>query len=121
VNRPGRELAARIEAALASAAGVASERAAVLAFYEGRYAEAVATLQKIAGSREAPARATLYLAFARAAAALSEGPDGRDALETARREFARAVKADPNLKVDRRFISPRVLAALEGGAQPPAR
>jgi hypothetical protein len=116
-NAEARALRALVEKGMATLSGTSLERAAIRAFYAGEYAQASALLRKVIAADSSSARAHLYLACTDAAVALTRGPQGTLQLRDARAEFARARALDTRLKIDRQFISPRVLSTLESPGQ----
>ena len=86
------------------------ERVALKYFYEGDFKEAIETLQKVVASNKATARVYFYMGCSYASLGLMEENDvARSYLEKARAQFALARKMDPGMKVNTKFISPRIL------------
>lgn len=89
---------------------VSSERDGIAAFFSGRYDEAAGTLAAVATGPQGSARARFYLACSLAALVLAGDRDQSD-MSAARARLREAGRLD-QFASDRRFISPRVLAAL---------
>lgn len=111
-NEDLKPLQALIAKGLDAGVGAEIETAALRAFYSGDYSLAIALLER-AAARQESARVYLYMACSNATLGLLQGQGGRPLIEKARAQFARARRLDARLVLDRRFISPRVLRALE--------
>ena len=92
------------------------ERSALRAFYSGDYSQALALLGDARLKAVETPRRLFYEACSNAALGLLEGPEGEARMLTARAEFARANGLGASFAVDRRYLSPRILAALRDGA-----
>lgn len=96
------------------------ERPALRTFYAGDYEQALEMLQRIP-LEKAPAiardRILFYMACSHAALALLEGPQGNSRLQKAQEFFRQSQRHQTPFTVDRSYISPRIIGALEG---PPA-
>lgn len=90
------------------------ERTALRAFYVGAYAEAIDLLNRVIKQSPRNPRAHFYLACSKAALGLMQGANGRRDLEAARSAYLKAQSLGARFTTDRRYISPRVLGALEG-------
>jgi tetratricopeptide (TPR) repeat protein len=111
-NESAKGLRAAVEAGLTQLSGSALERAALRSFYQGRYEQAEQLLRRVA-TVSPSARVHLYLGFSRVALALVSGATDGPLVETARADFDRARRLSPDVHVDRKYVSPRVLALLE--------
>jgi tetratricopeptide (TPR) repeat protein len=82
------------------------------AFYTGSYQTAIEILEPLTGERRS-APVLFYLACSRAALALWESDEKREALlSRARADFDESRRLDPRFSFDQRFISPRILSVL---------
>jgi tetratricopeptide (TPR) repeat protein len=98
------------------AAPLEIERAAIRAFYGGRYESAVELLGPLAADADGSPRAVFYLACSHAALGLIKGEAGAPLLTRARELFARVRSARPALADgEKRLISPRILRMYESG------
>ena len=97
----------------ANPAAATIERAALRAFFEGNYRTALTLLDNTALKQNPTPRRLFYLACSNAALGLLEGDKGRSRITAARVQFAQAKGLDSQFAVDRRYISPRILATLE--------
>jgi hypothetical protein len=105
-----REPKAAVERGVASAE---TERDGILAFYRGDYATAKLRLEPLTTGPDPTPRAWLYLACSEAALALVQRRDLPARMERARQLFARARPRENDFRLDRQFISPRLLQELE--------
>jgi tetratricopeptide (TPR) repeat protein len=86
------------------------ERVALKYFYEGEYKDTAERLQKLIHANKSSARVYFYLGCSYAALGLMEENDvARSYLQKAHEQFAMARKIDPAMKVNTKFISPRIL------------
>jgi hypothetical protein len=113
---PRNARAASFDAAIAkglASAATAVTRKALRAFFDGDYRTTIQLLEPAAADAQPSSRALFYLACSHAALALLESPRGDERLQKGRQLYARARKGTETFAVDRRFISPQVLRALE--------
>ena len=89
------------------------ERVALGAFYRGNYQQALATLGQVPGDVATP-RVLFYMACSNAALALLNGEKGKAQLQSARDLFKKAQPGQNRFSIDRKYISPRIMRALEG-------
>jgi tetratricopeptide (TPR) repeat protein len=94
------------------APGQPPEYTAMVAFFGGDYAGAVAVLTPLVQSGRATPRALLYLACSNAALVIT-GRAGDSVLSEARAQFARVGSLD-QFSEDRRYISPKLVRMLGG-------
>lgn len=107
-----RELDAAIAKGLTQASVADVERSALRAFYSGDYAMAILLLERVQQAGASP-RAFFYLACSHAAIGLLEGAQGTARLQQARELYAKARPSQNRFAPDRRYISPRILQALD--------
>jgi len=113
---PRNARAASFDAAIAkglASAAAALTRKALRAFFGGDYQTTINLLEPAAADAQPSPRALFYLACSHAALALLESPRGDERLQKGRQLYTRARKGTETFAVDRRFISPQVLRALE--------
>lgn len=89
------------------------EKAALRAFYEGRYQAAAEALQGLAGVEGRTARTMFFLACSHSALAFLAGKEGGALLGRAHEEFAEAARLGPIDSLDKRWISPRIMRVFE--------
>lgn len=89
------------------------ERGGLGAFYRGQYQQALEIFNGVPTDARTP-RTVFYMACSNAALALLDGPKGQVRLQAARDLYRGAQPNQGGFAVDRRYISPRILRALEG-------
>jgi tetratricopeptide (TPR) repeat protein len=89
------------------------ERGGLGAFYRGQYQQALDILNGVPADIRTP-RIVFYMACSNAALGLLDGPKGRGRLQSARDLFKGIRPNLSGLTVDRRYISPTIIRALEG-------
>lgn len=89
------------------------ERRALRLFFAGKYEDVIKELSEPAAQAGARPRLHFYLACSNAALALLKGKDGDAQLKAAQEQYRRAQPQQNRFTQDRRYISPRILEALE--------
>jgi hypothetical protein len=108
----------QIDQLVAAGASAELERTALRRFYNGQYRQALEAINTLLAQSRGSARLYFYAACSNAALALLDEPNGGERLKAARDMFARARPYANELAADRRFVSPRILQALEEGKLP---
>jgi hypothetical protein len=115
---PGNSEAKRLDdQAARSLASSQLERDALRAFYSGDYSASANLLERLVKDASDPARGYFYLACSNAAMGLLAGAAGEPQIARAQTQYARVRARQKDFDVDRRYISPRILQALD---RPPA-
>jgi hypothetical protein len=89
------------------------EQRGLVAFYSGEYLQAAALLERVVAQKNDSARAYFYLGCSQAGLGLLKEKERPAYLQKAKQFFAQARKLDASLRVDRRYISPRILQIYE--------